>query len=104
MTTGSAPRRADEVRRMAASDKKMLRLDHDELIAALIALRDQLPRAQVARAFVRSLRARRLDLRSALGSYAFHLNHPPHALEPFDPSGGTARYLACERCGYFSNT
>lgn len=76
--------------------------DHDGLIAALLDARDRTDRARVAEAFVAGLRAKRLDWRSPLGSYAFHLNHPRHALVPFDPSGGTAGSLGCKVCSFFS--
>ena len=49
-----------------AVQRDTLVLDHDDLIAALIAVRDRTDRRQVAAAFVSSLRAKRLDLRSPL--------------------------------------
>src|SRR5215208_1291169 len=86
-----------------AAKRKSVVLDHDDLIASLIQVRGETDREKVVAAFVIGLRSKRLDLRSPLGSYAFHLNHPLHKLDAFDPSGGTMNYLGCKRCEYFSN-
>lgn len=85
-----------------AGKRNVVTYDHDGLIAALLDARDRTDRTRVAEAFAVGLRAKRLDWRSPLGSYAFHLNHPRHALVPFDPSGGTAGCLECEVCSFFS--
>lgn len=86
-----------------AAERKPLVLDHDALIAALVEARERTDRERVVAAFVSGLRAKRLDWRSPLGSYAFHLHHPLHTLDAFDPSGGTMDYLECRACGLFSN-
>jgi len=83
--------------------RKTLVLDHDDLIASLIKVRKQIERTEVVAAFLVSLRSKRLDWRSPLGSYAFHLHHPLHKLDGFNPSAGTMNYLACKCCSYFSN-
>ena len=57
-------------------------LDHDSLIERLIECRDALDRGSIADAFLISLRDRRLDLRSTLGSYAVFLHLEPHAYAP----------------------
>jgi hypothetical protein len=59
---------------------------HDEVVDAVIAGRDALEDDEVTAVFVSSLTSRRLDLRSALGSFAVarHLAQHPH--DP-DPSG-----------------
>jgi hypothetical protein len=44
-----------------------------------------------------------LDFRSPLGSYAFHLKHPLHKLNGFNPSADGSNYLRCTHCPYFSN-
>jgi len=54
---------------------------HDELIGELLALRDRLDPTLVAQAFSDSLTTRRLDLRSALGSYGAILRLQKHAIE-----------------------
>jgi hypothetical protein len=85
-----------------ASGPKTLVLDHDDLIASLVKVRKQIDREKVVAAFVCSLPTKRLDLRSPFGSYAFHLNHPRHKLDGFNPAVGT-NYLQCTRCPFFSN-
>jgi len=55
-------------------------LPHDPCVAALIRQRSRLDARAVAQAFSDSLTTRRLDLRSALGSYGVALNLPAHAL------------------------
>ena len=65
---------------------------HDEVVEAVIAARDRVEEDQVRAAFLHSLTSRRLELRSALGSFAVarHL-----ALHPHDPDA--SRY--CTVCG-----
>jgi hypothetical protein len=55
-----------------------LQVDHDEVVARLTHARDALNPLRVAKAFVASLSTRRLDLRSALGSFAVFRHLPPH--------------------------
>lgn len=57
---------------------------HDQLIEAVVEATACTRKRDVARAFVASLRSRRLDLRSALGSYAVSRNLPVHAVGPSD--------------------
>lgn len=66
-----------------------LRLNHDELIAWVLAARDALTPLDVANAFMASFGSRRLDIRSALGSYAHVLHLEAHAFEP-DEEGDCA--------------
>lgn len=61
----------------------MQAMDHDDLIASLVETCENTDRTRVAGAFVASLRTKRFDLRSPLGSYAFHFNHPLHQLDEF---------------------
>ena len=53
-------------------------LSHDEVLDHLLRLRLRLDPTMVARAFSDSLTNRRLDLRSALGSYGANLYLPKH--------------------------
>lgn len=87
---------------MAAGPNKLV-LDHDELITSLIKVRNQTERERVVAAFAVCLKAKRLDLRSPLGSYAFHLNHPRHKLNGYNPSSDGNVYLQCKLCPYFDN-
>ena len=75
---------------------------HDILVAELVAMRDQIAVKTVADAFIASLTTRRLDLRSALGSFAFASYFPVHALASsprYRVQSGAER---CEICGFYS--
>lgn len=69
--------------------------DHDEWVGAARAAVRAVTLQEVTDAFVSSLSSRRLDLRSALGSYAVARHLPDHAFEP-----GVERHL-CHVCGLF---
>jgi hypothetical protein len=71
---------------------------HDEIVDAIIAAREALDEDEVVAAFLSSLTSRRLDLRSALGSFAVARHLKRHAHDP-DPSGycRTCRLRADER-------
>src|SRR5262249_21397486 len=56
-----------------------VRRNHDELVDWLFQVRDRVKPAAVAEAFLASLSTRRLDLRSALGSFAVARHMPQHA-------------------------
>ena len=70
----------------------MARIDHDETLVRLRRAVAKLNRRRVADAFLASLSSRRLDLRSALGSFAVFEHLPVHA-----PAGGTQ----CATCGLY---
>lgn len=59
-------------------------IDHDALIARLLRARDALTLRAVADGFLASLSTRRLDLRSAIGSYACFAHLTAHAFTPRD--------------------
>jgi hypothetical protein len=67
--------------------------DHDELVEWLVLARSLVSRQLVADSFVASLTTRRLDLRSALGSYAIGRHFPAHRF----PVGEGV--LECPVCG-----
>jgi hypothetical protein len=54
-------------------------LSHDESVLWALRSRDQVSKSQVVSGFIASLTSRRLDWRSALGSYAVSLNLPFHS-------------------------
>lgn len=56
-------------------------LDHDQTIAWAIRSRSKLTPTVIADGFLASLRSRRLEWRSALGSYAFVRHLPKHAFQ-----------------------
>ena len=70
-----------------------IRVDHAEVLARLAAAIAKLDCRRVADAFLVSLSSRRLDLRSALGSFAVFKHLPPH--EPQD----SVKY--CDICRLF---
>ena len=55
---------------------------HDEVVETARAAAAGLDRTEVAEAFLAGLTSRRLDLRSALGSYAVARHLPAHAFQP----------------------
>jgi hypothetical protein len=78
-----------------------VKFSHDELVSRLAEARETASITDVSNAFVASLGSRRLELRSALGSYAFALNFPIHQIAEtptlVSPSG--ARH--CSWCGFY---
>jgi hypothetical protein len=72
-------------------------MDHDALVAALITERDKIDPLTVGRAFLASLSSRRLDLRSALGSYAVARDFPDHR---FDPAASALLPTGNRLCGH----
>jgi hypothetical protein len=71
-----------------------IRVGHDALIHNVTRLVAKLDRVKVSRAFLASLSTRQLNWRSALGSYSFSKNLPPHSFK------GTKEW--CAVCGMFS--
>ena len=71
-------------------------LTHDEAVEEAIAAHASLTARQVAIAFAYSLPTRRLDLRSALGSYASTIHLRSHTFTPWAGRGPT-----CEICGFY---
>ena len=67
---------------------------HDDIVGRLLAIRNRVSMEQVTDAFLASLSTRRLELRSALGSFSFAAHFPDHRLveQPRDqlPSGRAA--------------
>jgi hypothetical protein len=68
-------------------------LDHDAEIQRLIRARDRVTSLQVGNAFLASLGSRRLELRSALGSFAVARHMPDHR---YTATGGS---FTCSVCG-----
>ncbi|HET9953129.1 MAG TPA: hypothetical protein VFQ61_01425, partial [Polyangiaceae bacterium] len=71
-------------------------IDHDEVITRLISARDRLNPRLVGDAFLASLTTRRLDLRSALGSYSVFRHMPVHR--------ANSAVGACSVCGLFGSS
>lgn len=73
-------------------------LSHDEEVDWAINSRSVVSKAQVADAFLASLTTRRLDWRSALGSFAVSLHMPHHHFLSSAPGS-----IACYICGEFES-
>lgn len=71
-------------------------MDHDSMVAALREQVQSVAPREVGAAFVASLSGRRLDWRSALGSYAYARLLPEHSFEPWRGTTGSHR---CGICG-----
>jgi len=79
-----------------------IKLTHDEAVRRLLHLRSQINLQQVADAFVASLTTRRLELRSALGSFAYAAHFPDHELAASTSRRVPSGNLVCEICGNHS--
>jgi hypothetical protein len=73
-----------------------VKLSHSETIDRAIAARDAISPEVVANGFLASLSTKRLDLRSALGSYAVVRLMAKHSYQPDDAN--------CAVCGVFGNS
>ncbi len=73
-----------------------IRVSHDSLVSRAVAARKSLTKKEVANAFLASLSTRRLEIRSALGSFAIVQHLPVHSFS--DKRG------YCPVCGWFENT
>jgi len=79
--------------------------DHDAWIDAARRAVASLSVEQVADAFLESLSTRRLDLRSALGSYAIARLLPEHVFAPRSRAlNPTSMKLRCEICGQYPDS
>lgn len=70
-----------------------VKLSHDEIVGWLFQEFEQVQPDKIADAFLASLTTRRLELRSALGSYAVARNFPDHTF--------TGNYFSCSICGIY---
>ncbi len=71
-------------------------ISHQDLVRKAIAVQDNISREAIANGFLASLSARRVYLRSALGSYAVLRHFPPHEFSIID--------LRCATCGTYVRT
>jgi hypothetical protein len=73
---------------------------HDDIITGLLTLRNRVSIEQVTDAFLASFSTRRLELRSALGSFSFAAHFPDHRLVE-QASGQTPSGPYCRLCGLY---
>ena len=76
-------------------------LSHDDIVARLVSVRARIDLEQVADAFLASLGTRRLDLRSALGSFACAAQFPDHRLLEQTARRVPSGRLHCRICGRY---
>ncbi|MCP4314530.1 MAG: hypothetical protein GY789_00460 [Hyphomicrobiales bacterium] len=78
-----------------------VRIAHDPLVNNLVRMRESVSPRDVGDAFLASLTTRRLDLRSALGSYAVAANFPPHTMNSGPRSEMPSGAVRCQICGAY---
>lgn len=71
-----------EYAKSAGLMQESFELDHRSMISRVVEMRDRIERRAVAAAFASSLGTRRMDTRSALGSYAHSLHLAAHRFIP----------------------
>jgi hypothetical protein len=76
---------------------------HDDIVAWLLAIRNRASIERIADAFLASLSTRRLELRSALGSFSFAARFPDHPLVD-DARKLPSGRLHCRLCGLYSRS
>ncbi|WP_296736344.1 hypothetical protein [Mesorhizobium sp.] len=80
-----------------------IELSHDRVVSRLIEERKRADPTAISDAFLASLGSRRLDLRSALGSYAFAANFPNHLIAATPASIVPSGARRCEWCGFYEH-
>lgn len=77
---------------------------HDEIVVGLLTARNHVSVEKVTNAFLASLSTRRLELRSALGSFSFAAHFPDHQL--VEPARGlmSSGPLCCRLCGLYGHS
>jgi hypothetical protein len=78
-------------------------LTHDDIVARLFAVRDRISIEHVAAAFLASLSTRRLELRSALGSFSFAAHFADHRLVEQARGQVPSGRLHCRICGLYGH-
>jgi hypothetical protein len=77
---------------------------HDDIVARLLAIRNRISLEQVTDAFLASLSTRRLELRSALGSFSFAAHFPDHRLAEQASDKVPSGRLRCRLCGLYGHS
>ncbi len=72
---------------------------HDDIVAWLLAIRSRASIERIADAFLASLSTRRLELRSALGSFSFAAHFPDHRLVDHAGARMPSGRQRCRLCG-----
>jgi hypothetical protein len=77
---------------------------HDDIVARLLTIRSRLSVERVRDAFLASLSTRRLELRSALGSFSFAAHFPDHRLVEQAPGQMPSGRLHCRLCSLYGRS
>ena len=77
---------------------------HDDIVAQLLTIRKRVSIEQVTDAFLASLSTRRLELRSALGSFSFAAHFPDHRLVELGRGQIPSGRLHCRLCGRYGHS
>ena len=77
---------------------------HDDIVARLLTIRNCVSIEQVTDAFLASLSTRRLELRSALGSFSFAAHFPDHRLVERAPGQMPSGRIRCRLCGLYGHS
>ncbi|CDX19497.1 conserved hypothetical protein [Mesorhizobium sp. ORS 3324] len=80
-----------------------IELSHDQAVSQLTEERERADLTALSEAFLASLGSRHLDLRSALGSYAFAANFPRHAIATSPATVVPSGARRCEWCGFYEH-
>jgi len=78
-----------------------IELSHDQVVSQLIEERERADLTTLSNSFLASLGSRRLDLRSALGSYAFASNFPQHEIAMTSATIVPSGARRCNWCGFY---
>lgn len=78
-----------------------IELSHDQVVSQLIEECERADSTALSNSFLASLGSRRLDLRSALGSYAFALNFPQHEIATTPATIVPSGARRCSWCGFY---
>jgi hypothetical protein len=81
MNTPSTPQADFEYAVEAGYMFQPFEVSHDEIASQIVSIRDSINHEDIAAAFLASLSLRRLELRSALGSYAVAKSFPQHIFQ-----------------------
>jgi hypothetical protein len=79
-----------------------IELSHDQVVSRLVEERERSDPTALSNSFLASLGNRRLDLRSALGSYAFALNFPQHEIATTPATIVPSGARRCAWCGSYA--
>ncbi|HLG80257.1 MAG TPA: hypothetical protein VKY22_04515 [Bradyrhizobium sp.] len=77
---------------------------HDDIVARLLTIRNRVSIEQITDAFLASLSTRRLELRSALGSFSFAAHFPDHRLAEQARGQMPSGRLHCRLCGLYGHS